>query len=178
MPEKKRSRHGLHRLKVAVRLEGLGALDERTAAARWAIDYRAKLIDDLGGEEFLSAMKATVVEVVWRTRALLDHVDHHLLSSGAIVNKRSRTLHRLVVERQALADQLARQLSLLGLNRVEPPAPSLADYIREQDERAKSDADKQASDAPDDSIEADADTHSIAAPDESEFPSMDEEPKR
>jgi hypothetical protein len=70
------------------------------------------------------------VEAATRKKALLEHADRFLLDQGdRIINKTTRTFIPLMRERQALADQLARYLAMLGLPRVAPPSPSLSEIF-------------------------------------------------
>jgi hypothetical protein len=57
-----------------------------------------------------------------KTKSLLDSIDAWLLTRCGIINARRCALLPVVRERQALADALARYMSLLGLERrVQPP---------------------------------------------------------
>ena len=49
---------------------------------------------------------------------MLDSVDMWLLVQPSLINVRKRTLLPVVVQRQALADALARYLGQLGLRRI------------------------------------------------------------
>jgi hypothetical protein len=129
----KRPRHGLYATLAAVKLRGLEGIDKRTSAARALLQWRARLLADLGGAEAISAQRVVLVDVACRTKAMLDHVDEWLLARDSIINKRARTLLPIVRERQALADSLARVLGQLGIERVAAPAPSLADYVAAKD---------------------------------------------
>ena len=55
-----------------MKVRGLAVLDRRTLAARHLLDWRAELIDDLGGEAATSAAQRALVEVATRTRLDLD----------------------------------------------------------------------------------------------------------
>lgn len=132
-PPRKRpyQRHGLHALKTALAAvsdgEGwLAALGEVGDALR---DWRDRLVDDLGGEAAVSAQERAVVELATRTHLLLESVDRWLLSQPSLVNKSRRQLFPVVLQRQQLADALARYMTALGLKRRARPAPSLAEYL-------------------------------------------------
>jgi hypothetical protein len=130
---KKRTRHGLNSLLARINLRGLDAIDRRTAAARSLLQWRERLIADLGGAQAISSQRLVLVDVATRTKALLDHADEFLLAQRSIINRRNRSLIPLVRERQALADSLSRLLGQLGLDRQEKPAKSLAEYLHEKD---------------------------------------------
>jgi hypothetical protein len=133
----KRPRHGLYATLAAVKLRGLEGIDRRTSAARALLQWRARLLADLGGAEVISAQRAVLVDVACRTKAMLDHVDEYLLSRDSIINKRARALLPIVRERQSIADSLARVLGQLGLDRLAPIAPSLAGYIADKEKETK-----------------------------------------
>ena len=56
-----------------------------------------------------------MVELALKTKLLLDSIDAWLLSQPSLVNARRRTLLPVVVQRQQLADALARYMNMLGL---------------------------------------------------------------
>ena len=122
-------KHGFHSAKKALSEFGQRAIDGRSAMGRALADSQADLERDLGGD--LSAQKSTIVELACRTRLLVDGCDAFIMQNGAI-SKRKRALYPIVMQRQQLADALARYLSMLGLERAPKPTPSLADYMRER----------------------------------------------
>ncbi len=63
----RRSRHGLHALKVAVQVRGLSAIDARSSAAQGLLAWRRELIQDLGGAANLSAQKQALIELAVRS---------------------------------------------------------------------------------------------------------------
>ena len=52
-----------------------------------------------------------------KSKLLLDSIDVWLLTQPSLINQRKRSLLPVVKERQALADGLARYLTILGLAR-------------------------------------------------------------
>ncbi len=92
--------------------------------------WKDALIEDLGGEEQVSAQQLTVLELAARTKVLLDGIDAWLFEQPSLVNKRDRKLFTVVKERQQLADSLARYMSMLGLER-RSKVYDLADYVVE-----------------------------------------------
>lgn len=64
-----------------------------------------------------------------KTKLLLDSVDAWLLRQPSLVNARRRALLLVVLQRQQLADGLARYLSLLGLERRPRPVMDLDRYL-------------------------------------------------
>jgi hypothetical protein len=123
------SRHGLTSLKARVMVRGLASIDLRTSAAQALLTWKKQLLIDLGGEENLSAQRQALIDLAVRTRLFVDHLDSYLLAQESLVNKRKKALIPALRERQVLTDSLARILSLLGLDRVAKPMPSLQEYI-------------------------------------------------
>ncbi len=129
-------RHGLNVLKGALKncsgqegwLEGLGDVGETLKA------WRMALVEDLGGEDHISAMERSIVELATKTQLLLSSIDKFLLEQPSLVNKRRRQLFPVVLQRQQLADGLARYMRQLGLKRRPKPAPSLSDYLASRSE--------------------------------------------
>src|SRR5512143_1482842 len=123
------SRTGLNALKARVKVRGLDAIDKRSAAARALLAWRSELIADLGGEAAVSAQERAVAELAVRTKLYVDSVDNWLMQQPSLVLSRRRAVLPVLVERQRLADSLARLLGQLGLGRRARPLPSLADHI-------------------------------------------------
>jgi len=124
-------RHGLYALQGALKavsdregwLESLGEVGEVLKA------WRADLVADLGGEEAISTQERAVVELATRTYLLLESIDRWLLQQGSLVNKSRRQLFPVVLQRQQLADALARYMGQLGLKRRAKPVPALGEYL-------------------------------------------------
>jgi len=123
------SRHGLNAPMARIKLRGFNAIDRRTAAARETLAFRGELIAALGGEAELSPQRRKLVDMAMRAALLLDHVDAWLFEQRSLVNARARTLLPVLVQRQALADHLARLLDKLGLDRVPQKVPDLTAYL-------------------------------------------------
>jgi hypothetical protein len=126
------TRHGLTAPMVRVRLAGFSAIDRRTAAARETLAFRRDLIAAQGGEADLSPQRRRLTDMAVRAALLLDHVDAWILGQRSLVNGRTKALLPIVVQRQSLADHLAKLLDKLGLERRARPVPALADYVREK----------------------------------------------
>jgi hypothetical protein len=127
-----RPRTGLNALKARVKVRGLQAIDRRTSAARALIDWRNNLLDDLGGEDAVSAQQRALVEAAVRTRLYVDHVDAWLMERGSLINAKRRSVYPIVRERQQLVDSLARLLSALGLERRKKPPLDLGSYLAQR----------------------------------------------
>ena len=94
--------------------------------------WRAEILDDLGGDTVSAAKRATLDAAVG-SKIILSSLDaflFQLASSGqGMVNRRGRYAYRIVSDRQRVADSLVKQLSTLGLDRVERPPVALQEYL-------------------------------------------------
>jgi hypothetical protein len=138
-----RSRHTtsgpqLNNLKRAVQQLGEHTIDGRTSIGKALARWRTDLINDLGGQ--VSTQELAVIDLAVKTKLLLDSADAWLLSQPSLVNARQRRLVAAVLQRQRLADALARYLALLGLKRRQAPAPSLDAYLSAGQETDEADA--------------------------------------
>jgi hypothetical protein len=122
-------KHGLFLMKRAVRELGDRALDGRTSVAKVLAEWKAELIDDLGGREAISTQQLAIIDLAVKTKLILDSVDAWVLTRSSIVDKRRRALLPIVRERQQLADALSRYLQVLGLERRAKPAIDLQSYV-------------------------------------------------
>ncbi|WP_447979025.1 hypothetical protein [Candidatus Nitrospira bockiana] len=124
-------RHGLHALESALKtvsteenwVKDLGEVGQALQA------WREAIIQDLGGEENISAMERSIVELATKTHLLLSSIDRFLLQQDSLIHKTKRQLFPVVVQRQQLADSLARYMNQLGLKRRPKPTSSLGDYL-------------------------------------------------
>jgi hypothetical protein len=104
-------------------VEHLGEVGEALQA------WKAAIIEDLGGDSAVSAMERSVIELATKTHLLLASVDRFLLEQKSLVNKSKRQLFPIVLQRQQLADALARYMGQLGLTRRARPTQTLQDYL-------------------------------------------------
>jgi hypothetical protein len=137
-PSRTYRKTGLYSLMAKVSTRGLTALDQRSAGARALLEWRRELENDLGGPDALSAQQRTIVELACRVRLYLDSVDGYLMTLPALVNKRKRTAFPILLQRMQLSDQLARLLAQLGLQRLQRPTKSLAQYIQDREKESAS----------------------------------------
>ena len=103
-------------------LEALGPLGE---AVR---DWQKDLVNDLGGEDAISAQQRVVINTASKTMVLLASVDDYLLRTS-FIDRRKKRLRPIVQQRMAMADGLSRAMSLLGLDKKTPPAVDLKSYL-------------------------------------------------
>ena len=92
-------------------------LDMRFRTGKALVRWRLELVQDLGGEDAISTQQAALIELAVRSKLMLDTIDNWILAQDSLVNKSKRAVIPVVVQRQQLADGLARYLSMLGLER-------------------------------------------------------------
>src|SRR5436309_4687666 len=127
------TRHRLTAPMARIKLRGLTSIDQRTAAARSATAFKRDLISALGGEADLSPQRRRLIDMAVRAALMLDHVDAWCFEQKSLVNQRNRSLLPVVVQRQAIAEHLAKLLDRLGLDRVARPVQSFRDLIPQRD---------------------------------------------
>lgn len=126
------TKHGLVKLKRTVKVLGGRVIDMRTTLGKELAHWRGELIADLGGPETVSTQQQAVVELAVRTKLMLDSIDAWLLTQPSLVNATRRVVLPVVLQRQQLADGLARYLTQLGLERRAKKATDLKTYLAEQ----------------------------------------------
>jgi hypothetical protein len=127
---------GLCQLKRAVRVLGHRAVDRRTTVGKALAGWRDELIADLGGDMAISTQQRALVDLVVRTKLMLDSIDAWLLKQPSLVNVRKRSLLPVVRERTQLADAIARYLAALGLERRAKPVTPLHEYLASRAQQA------------------------------------------
>lgn len=123
--------HGMTVMRRALAKLGTAKLDQRSAVAIAARRFKADLVRDLGGD--VSRQQATIIELAARTWIMLEALDDWLMRQPTLVNQRRKAVLPVVMQRQALADALARNMVQLGLTRKAAPVESLHDYVRRRD---------------------------------------------
>lgn len=124
--------HGLYALERALdplvqRADWLQELGEIGDALK---QWQQAIISDLGGEEHLSSMEKSIIEMATKTYLFLTSVDRFLLEQSCLVNRSRRQLFPVVLQRQQLADALSRYMNQLGLKRRSKPVQSLDEYVK------------------------------------------------
>jgi hypothetical protein len=102
-------------------------LDQRSAVAIAAKQFKADLVRDLGGD--VSRQQETVIELAARTWIIVEALDDWLMRQPTLVASRKRAVLPVVLQRQQLADSLARMLDRLGLERRTKTIPDLTAYL-------------------------------------------------
>ena len=95
-------------------------------------EWRAEILQDLGGEEAVSAQCRAVLDVAVTTKLLLGGIDSWLLRQPSLINACKRCLFPVVLQRQQLADALARYMTQLGLERKSKGVTDLKSYLAER----------------------------------------------
>ena|SRR5687768_16322147 len=62
--------------------------------------WQAAIIQDMGGEENISAMERSIIDLATKTFLMLQSVDRFLLQQPSLVNKSKRQLFSVVLQRQ------------------------------------------------------------------------------
>ena len=83
----------------------------------------------MGGEANINAMERSIIDLATKTFLMLQRVDKFLLEQPSLVNKSKRQLFPVVLQRQQLADALARYMAQLGLRRRVKPSQGLAELL-------------------------------------------------
>ena len=125
-------RHGLTTLQAALKSTGTedGWVDRLGEVGLELREWRSALINDLGGEQAISAMQRSIIDLATSTHVLISSIDKFMLEQPCIVNRSKRALFPVVVQRQTLADSLARYMGQLGLGRRARPAMTLAELLQ------------------------------------------------
>jgi hypothetical protein len=82
--------HGLRRAKRVVDEYGKRAIDGRSEVAQRLKRWRTAIIADLGGLQNVSAQQLSIVELLCRTKMLLDSIDAFVLTMPSPTAGRSR----------------------------------------------------------------------------------------
>jgi len=104
-------------MRRAIAKLGSRALDGRTSLGYALRRWRKDLVGDLGGEDAISTQQAALVDLAVKSKLILDSIDAWLLVQPSLINKQKKTLMPVVIQRQQLADSLAKYMSMLGLER-------------------------------------------------------------
>lgn len=125
-------------VKARLMLRGLHAVDRRSQAAREVLKWRAKLVAELAAASQLSTATTSRIEVLVRTKLLLEHLDASLLEHTTLFGKKGRLrqdVRQIIGERNRMADSLERGLAALGQAAKGSAAalPSIDDLVAAQD---------------------------------------------
>jgi hypothetical protein len=104
-------------MKRALSALGSRAIDGRFKVSKELAKWRRDLIEDLGGEENISVQQQTLADLCVKSKLMLDSVDSWILTQKTLIVARRKSLLPVVLQRQQLADGLARYLNQLGLSK-------------------------------------------------------------
>ena len=107
-------------------LEGMGEMGKALKA------WQAAVIYDLGGEDNISAMQRSVIELATKTHLMLSSIDQWMLEQPSLINRSKRQLFPIVLQRQQIADALARYMNTLGLEKKSKTVTTIGEYIEEK----------------------------------------------
>ena len=124
--------HGLTTLKKAVKELGGRAIDKRTSIGRALEQWRMDLVHDLGGMDGTSTQQRQIIDLAVKTKLILDSIDAWLVVQRSLVNHRRRVVYPVVLQRQQLADALARYMNQLGLEKRVNLVPDLGVYLQDK----------------------------------------------
>jgi hypothetical protein len=124
-------KHQLTPILKAVKRKGLSAIDQRSSLAKATGKLRSELVADLGGEENLSVQKHKIVDEFLKRFVMLESIDAWIFRQPALMNKRSKALYPIVIQRMTIGDGMLRCLRELGLERKAKQVPSIEDYLNQ-----------------------------------------------
>ncbi len=130
-PVRNYQKHQFTPLIKGLKKNGLGAIDQRSALAKEIGKHRSELVADLGGEENLSVQQHKIVDEYLKRYVMLETIDGWIFTQPSLLNKRTRSLYPIVLQRQTIADGMIRCLERLGLQRKAKKIPSIQDYIKQ-----------------------------------------------
>jgi hypothetical protein len=122
-------------------------IDSRTTAGKNAVAVRDEILSDLGGAEGLAATKLVLVELIARDVYFCDEIDRRIFKAIYKVAAKERALEKLgkiknpkfigvlCGYRQGVANNLARNLLALGLEKTPPKQKTLEEILSEDDQQ-------------------------------------------
>jgi len=156
-PYRPQQKHGFNTMKRALSQLGNRALEGRSEAAKTLAEWRERLIADLGGD--VSTQQSAIIDLVIKSKIILDSIDVWLLSQKSIINHRKRTLFPVVMQRQAIAAEFRAALKDLGLER----RAKETNWIEELNKEAHHDSDSLHGEAGEGSSEAAKESREVAS---------------
>src|SRR5262245_35896780 len=106
----------------------------RSRVGAFAMDHLRAVSGSYLGVHFPGQVQA-IIDMVVRSYLLICSIDRYLLSLPSPVNRQRHQLFAVVLQRDTLANSLARNLERLGLRRRAREVPSLASYVEAHDVR-------------------------------------------
>ena len=110
---------GIHAVtKLVKKLGADRSLDKRTAMAKALERWRQELINDLGGNDNISAQQRAIIDLAVKNKLILDSIDRWIFQQPSLIDKRKRALLPLCQGTTKHANGLAEYMDRLGLERT------------------------------------------------------------
>lgn len=119
---------GLTLMRETMRRLTTDELDKRTRAALLCREFRDDLRRDLGGD--VTRAQEALIETSAVNWLILQSIDAFILQQDTLVNKKTRSLIPVVVQRRVVADSLVMCLEKLGLERKAEKVEDLVQYLK------------------------------------------------
>jgi hypothetical protein len=129
---------GLRSEEYARKRKGRSLVDRRSSAGRNAMNVQAALIADLGGAAELSTARLVLIELIARDIYFLDECDRRIyatLKKFPTARDNPKVMGTMYGYRSSVANNLSRNLAMLGLDRIPPKAKTLSELLDEQEDK-------------------------------------------
>lgn len=102
-------------------------------------EWRQAIIDDMGGDETISAMERVLVDIAAKGYMMLDMIDQYIFDKydQKIIDFDRQQARFIVMQRRALADSVARYIKDLGLKKRRPQrrvSDIIAEIMKDENE--------------------------------------------
>jgi hypothetical protein len=132
-------RHGRASLEATYQKLGSRAIDPATPVGRMLTEWRAELIEALGGESEVSPQQAILIDLIARDRMIIASVDGWLSEQASLINRKRKAVHPIVEQRGKLVSGLESRLKTLGLERRGRPVQDIQSFLQERAKGAAQD---------------------------------------
>jgi len=138
---------GYWALKRALKGVGYLQIDKRTALGAELARKRERIYACSTGVENLSEFELDLIEKYIQTDLLIENINGFLFETGAVINRRKRSLYPIVEQRTRLIEANAKIASMLGLKRREAPVMDLKTYLELRSRESKDGSDEKDAEA-------------------------------
>ena len=125
-------KHGHHARKLKLTDVRLVDISQQNGPGRLVAAKAEAIFADRGGRANLSELQQDLVNRYLVTELLIQSIDFWLLEQKSIINKRKKTAIPILAERNRLTETSLKLAQAIGLERKEPPAPSLAEFLAQR----------------------------------------------
>ena len=125
-------KHGHHARKLKLTDVRLVDISQQNGPGRLVAAKAEAIFADRGGRENLTELQQDLVNRYLVTELLIQSIDFWLLEQKSIINKRKKTAIPILTERNRLTETSLKLAQAIGLERKEPPAPSLAEFLAQR----------------------------------------------